>query len=131
MLDSAFARPGMLLFAALVVPFAVGLFYARPKLRDSLEQEYRSMSSDTYQRYAEVRSLHNRLLMANHPLMASIVLFEVTVLLVPLSLLSLAFQRGAPPVAPIDRYVFIDIVEMQERTFMKKLRRQRKELVTC
>lgn len=123
MLSTAFSRWGMLLFAIVVVPFAIFCVAFDDKMRAQVERDYSKMTPEARSQYADMRSLHGRVVMANHPLLASIVVLEVTVLLVPLSLLFTAFKRELST-APVDRYAFINIVEMQEQNIVAKFRKR-------
>lgn len=128
MLGTAFPRPFMLLFCVVVVPFVALYTVARPGMRTDMHRRYLQMSPKARTLYGEVRALHNRIVLANHPLLASIVVFEVAALMAPFGLLMLAFQREEAAlvetaVTPMDRYAFISIVEMQEHTLMGRLRK--------
>lgn len=123
MLNTPFSRWGMLLFVVATAPFVVLYVAFTPKARAHVERDFSKMSPEARALYADVRALHTRIVMANHPLLASIVLLEITALLAPVSLVMLALQNEGSE-APLDRYAFINIVEMQEQTLMSKFRRR-------
>lgn len=130
MLNTAFSRWGMLLFVVFAAPIMVLYVAFTPKARANMERDFSRMTPEARATYDDVRGLHTRVLMANHPLLASLVLIEVTVLILPVSLVMLAIRSDGSE-APIDRYAFINIVEMQEQTLMAKFRRRSPMPASC
>jgi hypothetical protein len=102
--DTLFGMKLILVYSILLMPFITAVYVVRARLFNKYIVDIRSMSHENRKIYREIDDLHDRITLANHPLLTMFVLIELMIFFVP-GLLLRAFAKGKLPTEATARSV--------------------------
>jgi hypothetical protein len=112
MLDSAFGNRPALLTGLFLVPMIAIDAVLRPSHFVSFMRQISNLEPDILAAYIEIERLHDRIMLANHPILFMLIEFEILTFL-PLGILSFALIKGRVPVGG-DRDTVMNLIETKE-----------------
>lgn len=114
LLDRAFNMRGVLLFGLVLVPVIALIAIVRPTKFLSFVDQTKIKDETANSDFIEFRRLHDRITLANHPLLLLLLEFEI-VLFMPLGILVVGLVCGRVPLRG-DRDAVMSAIEMKKST---------------
>jgi hypothetical protein len=119
MLDTTFGNRWALAGGLVLVPIIAVYTFCRPSYFVSFMRQLHNADPEIMASYIEVERLHDRIMLANHPVLFILVEFEI-LLFLPVGILLFALIKGRIPIGA-DRDTVMNLIETKEaRFFMRR-----------
>ncbi len=118
LVDTLFGMKRVLIPAIFLMPAFIIVYAVRARLFAGFQHQLEQLSQERRALFDEMDDLHNRITLANHPILTCFVLIELIIFFVP-SILLRAFAKGKLPTEYGARSVVWDLEEKTLRFFQR------------